>query len=66
MEYKIKQILPTVDISPRGEFIKVYRVTFEWNGMEDYIELPESEYSSDKVKELIEKKIAEHKKLLGK
>ena len=58
------EIRPLVDIDERGRFVKIYRVKFEYNGIQDYVDIPESEYSADKVKEIIEKRVAEHEKLL--
>jgi len=64
-EYKIIEVLPTVDIDAKGRFVKVYRVTFTYNDIEDWIELPEDRYSEKEVRKEIEKKIKEHKALLG-
>jgi len=64
-EYKIVEVLPTVDIDNKGRFIKVYRVTFTYNDIEDWIELPEDQYSEKAVRKAIEAKIKEHKALLG-
>ena len=63
-EYKIISVKPLLDISPDGRFIKVYRITFEWKGMQDYVDVPESEYTEENVKKKIEEKIKVHSALL--
>ena len=64
MPYKIIEIKPLVDISADGRFIKIYRVRFEYEGISDYIDIPEEEYSADEVKKRIEARVKEHEKLL--
>jgi len=53
-----------MDIDKRGRFVKVYRVKFEYNGMEDFIDVPEEEYKPEKVREKVEKVIKAHQELL--
>jgi len=64
MDYKIVEIRPLVDIAPDGRFIKIYRVRFEFNGIQDYVDIPEEEYSAENVKKIIEARVKEHEKLL--
>ena len=66
MTYKIVDIIPMVDIDKTGRFVKIYRVKFLVNGIEDFIDVPESEYTEEKVKKLIEERVKTHLKLLGK
>ena len=63
-EYKILNIKPLVDITPDGRFTKIYRVTFEYKGMQDFIDIPESEYSEENVRKKIEARIKTHEALL--
>jgi len=63
-DYKIVEVVPLMDIDKRGRFVKVYRVKFEYNGMEDFIDVPEEEYKPEKVREKVEKVIKAHQELL--
>ena len=65
MEYEIIEIKPLVDIDPKGRFVKIYRVYYKYKDIEDFVDIPEAEYSEEKVREVIEKKIETHMKLLG-
>ena len=65
-EYKIVEIRPFVDIAPDGRFIKKYRVTFKFDGREDYIDIPEEEYSEANVRKKVEERVKIHKSLLTK
>lgn len=65
MDYKVTEVAPITELTPAGKFIKKYRVRFSYKGIEDYVEVPEEDYSAEKVKALIEERVAEHKKLLG-
>ena len=64
MEYKITEIRPLVDIDESGRFVKIYRVKFRYNDIEDYVDVREEEYSAEKVKKIIEERVKEHEKLL--
>ena len=64
-EYKIVSITPLVDIDERGRFVKIYRVRYTYKDIEDFIDIPESEYSEKAVREKIEQRIKEHEKLLS-
>jgi len=66
MEYKIIEIRPLVDITPEGRFIKIYRVKFKFDNIEDFIDIPESEYSQEVVKKKVEEVVKTHSQLLGK
>jgi len=65
MQYKIKSIRQFVDIDENGRFYKFYRVVYEFNGQEYFIDIPESEFSEEKVREEIEKRVSELSKLLS-
>lgn len=64
-EYKIIEIRPMVDIDSRGRFYKIYRVRFQYKEIEDYVDVPESEYDEATVKKKIEERIKVHEKLLS-
>jgi len=64
VEYKITEIRPLVDIDESGRFVKIYRVKFRYNDIEDYVDVREEEYSAEKVKKIIEERVKEHEKLL--
>ena len=64
MSYKIIEIRPLVDIDESGRFVKIYRVKFRYNDIEDYVDVREEEYSAEKVKKIIEERVKEHEKLL--
>jgi len=53
-----------MDIDRRGKFVKIYRVKFEYNGIEDFVDVPEGEYKPEKVREKIEEVIRTHRDLL--
>jgi len=63
-EYKIIEVMPLMDIDKRGRFVKIYRVKFEYNGIEDFVDVPEEEYKPEKVREKIEEVIRTHRDLL--
>ena len=63
-DYKIVEVTPLMDIDKRGRFVKVYRVKFEYKGMEDFIDIPEDKYKPEEVKKRIEEVISTHKELL--
>lgn len=65
-EYQIIRVLPMVDIDVMGRFIKKYRVYYKFGEIEDWIDLKEEEFSKENAIKVIEAKIAEMKKLLGK
>jgi len=65
MQYKIKEIRQFVDIDPQGRFYKFYRVTYEVNGTEYFIDIPEDEFSEERVREEIEKRVSTLSKLLS-
>ena len=64
MEYKIIEIIPMLDIDKAGKFVKIYRVKFVFNDIEDFVDIPESEYTEENVKKKIEEKVRVHEKLL--
>ena len=63
-EYKITRIVKLVDIDERGRFKYFYRIHFTFNDIEDFVDIPEEEYSEAKARELIEARVKEHKALL--
>jgi len=63
-EYTIVEVVPMMDIDRRGKFVKIYRVKFEYNGIEDFVDVPEGEYKPEKVREKIEEVIRTHRDLL--
>ena len=66
-EPEIVDVKPILDLSPRGVFVKKYRVYFKMpNGEIDWVEIDASEYSEAKAREIVNKIYKEHKKLLGK
>lgn len=65
-EYKIISITPLVDITPQGRFVKIYRVRFSYDTMEDFIDIPEEEYSDEEVRKRVEERVRIHSTLLGK
>ena len=64
--YKIVSITPLMDIDEAGRFIKIYRVRFKVDEIEDFVDIKAAEYSPEKVKEEVEKKVEAHLKILGK
>ena len=65
-KYKIISITPLMDIDEAGRFIKIYRVRFRVDDIEDFVDIKAAEYSPEKVKEEVEKKAEAHLKILGK
>ena len=63
-EVKITEVRPLLDIDARGRFVKKYRVSFVVDGIDDWIDISEEEFSADKVKELVNKKAEEIRKLI--
>ena len=56
--YKIVRIIPLTDIDEMGRFIKVYRVVFKYpDGVEDWVDIPEEEFSEEEVRRRIEEKV---------
>jgi len=64
--YKIISITPLMDIDEAGRFIKIYRIRFKVDEIEDFVDVKASEYKPEKVKELVEEKVKTHLELLGK
>ena len=64
MEYKIVSIVPLVDITPQGKFVKFYRVRFTFNDIEDYVDVPEDKYNPEYVRKLVEERVRSHAELL--
>jgi len=63
-EVKITEVRPLLDIDARGRFVKKYRVSFTVDGIDDWIDISEEEFSAEKVKELVNKKAEEIRKLI--
>jgi len=63
-DYKIVEVVPLMDIDKRGRFVKVYRVKFEYNGMEDFVDIPEDKYKPEEVRKRIEEVVSAHRELL--
>jgi len=63
-EVKITEVRPLLDIDARGRFVKKYRVSFVVDGIDDWIDISEEEFSAEKVKELVNKKAEEIRKLI--
>lgn len=66
VEYKIIDVRPMIDIDEAGRFYKKYRVRFVVGKIEDFIDVPESEFSTEHVRELVEKRAKEIAELMGK
>jgi len=64
VEVKITEVRPLLDIDARGRFVKKYRVSFVVDGIEDWIDIPEEEFTAEKAKELVNKKAEEIRKLM--
>lgn len=66
MAWKIKNIIPMVDIDERGRFVKIYRITYTIdNKYEDWVDVPADKYDPDYVKKLLDELEKKHKALLG-
>ena len=65
MEYKITRVEPRLDITPDGRITKIYRVYFKVGDIEDYIDVPEGQYSKAHVQKLVEERARTHIELLG-
>jgi hypothetical protein len=63
-EVKITEVRPLLDIDARGRFVKKYRVSFTVDGIEDWVDIPEEEFSAERAKELVNKKAEEVRKLM--
>lgn len=63
-EVKITEVRPLLDIDARGRFVKKYRVSFVVDGIEDWIDIPEEEFSAEKARKLVSEKAEEIKKLM--
>jgi len=64
-EYKITDIRAMVDIDPAGRFFKIYRVRFTvLDKVEDFIDIPEKEFSEEEARKRVEERAAEISKLL--
>ena len=56
VEFKIVDIVPMIDITREGRFVKKYRVRFKVGEIEDFIDVSEEEFETERVKELVEKR----------
>lgn len=64
-QYKITSVAKLADIKQDGTFIYFYRVHFEYKGIQDFIDVPEDQYTEQTVKKLIEERIKTHMALIG-
>ena len=65
-DYKILEVIPATDIDAKGRFIKIYRIKFVYNGIEDWVDVTEEEYKAGEHIKKIEELIEMHRKTLGK
>jgi len=66
VEYKIIDVRPMIDIDEAGRFFKKYRVRFVVNKIEDFIDVPEANFSKENVIMLVEKRAHEISELMSK
>jgi len=64
VEFKIIDVVPMIDITREGRFIKKYRVRFKVGEVEDFIDVPEEEFEVERVKELVAKRAEVIEKLI--
>ena len=64
-DYKILEVIPATDIDAKGRFMKIYRVKFEFNGIEDWVDVTEEEYLEGKHFQKIEEIVRKHMETLS-
>lgn len=64
--YRLQSVQPASSYSPVDGAIKAYRVNYVTaSGVTDYVTIPESEYSADKVQELVQAASLLHEHILS-
>jgi len=65
-EFTVIDIIPRTEMTKRGEFVKVYEVTYQTKGgVVDTITIPEDEYSPEEVEKRIKEIAEKHNKIMG-
>ncbi len=65
---EVTEVIPFLDLTPRGTFVRKYRIRFKVIGtdVEDFIEVDEATYANvDEVIKKIDELAANHRKYLG-
>ena len=63
--FRIIDTIPRTEMTKRGEFVKIYEITFETEtGVVDTISIPESEYTPEEVEKRIKELAEKHNRVM--